>query len=112
MDGSGVHDADVESFLDEGITGAEVVELLEFGADVGGGYHPVCRAAECGAVDDVGDFERFVEQRDVAVREVDGCSSGGREVMACADGGCDDEVVDDLPVDFGDHFIGHEVGEG
>jgi len=112
LDGSGVHDADVESFLDEGVTGAEVVELLEFGADVGGGYHPVGWATECGSVDDVGDFEGFVEQRDVAVGEVDGGTGGGCEVVACADGGCYDEIVDDLPVNFGDHFVCHEVGQG
>ena len=34
LDGSGIHNADVESFLDEGVAGAEVVELLEFTRDV------------------------------------------------------------------------------
>ena len=63
-------------------------------------------------MDDVGDFEGFVEQRDVAVGEVDGGTGCGCEVVRGTDGGCDDEIVNDLPVDLGHHFIGHEVGEG
>ena len=112
MDGSGVHDANVKFFLDEGIGGAEVIELLELGADVGGGDQPVGRAAECGPVDDVRDLECFVEERDVPVGEVDGGTGGRGEVVGRTDGCCNNQVVDNLPVDLGDHFVGHKVGEG
>ena len=63
-------------------------------------------------MDDVCDFEGFVKQRDVAVGEVDGCTGCGREVVICSDGGGDNQVVNDFTVDFGNHLVGHEVGEG
>jgi hypothetical protein len=63
-------------------------------------------------VDDVGDFQDLVHQGDVAVREVHRGTGGGGEVVVSPDGRGDDQVVDDLTIDFGNHLIGHEVGEG
>ena len=112
MDGAGVHDADIHAFVDHGVGATEVVELLELGADVRGGDHPVGGATEGGPVDDVGNFEDFVEQSDVAVGEVDGGSGGGGEVVGGPNCRTDNQVVDDFTVDFGDHFISHQIGEG
>ena len=105
-------DADVHAVLRHRVTGAEVIELFELGADVGGGDHPVRRSAQRGPVDDVRDFEHLVEQRDVPVGEVDRGTGSGCEVVAGADGTCDDQVVDDFAVDFRNELIGHDVGQG
>lgn len=63
-------------------------------------------------MDDVGNFEDLVQQGDVTVREVNGCTSSGSEVVDGSDAGGDDEIVDDFTIDLSDHLIGHEVGEG
>lgn len=63
-------------------------------------------------MDDVGDFQRLVEQRDVAVSEVDRGTGCRREVVVGTDGGGDDEIVDDFTIDFRYHFVCHEVGQG
>ena len=63
-------------------------------------------------MDDVGHFQYLVEQGDVSVRKVDGCSGCCAEVVRGSDTGGDDQVIDDFSIDFCDHFIGHEVGEG
>jgi len=86
--------------------------LLVLGGDVGGHDHPVGGTTEGDPVDDVRDFEGLVHQRDVTVGEVDRGSGSRGEVVVGTDGGGDDEVVDDFTVDFRNHFIGHEVGEG
>lgn len=62
-------------------------------------------------MDDVGDFEDFVHQGDVAVGEVDACTSSRCEVVRGTNCGGDDQVVDDFAVNFRDHFVRHEVGE-
>ena len=112
MDGTNVHDTDVNAFGGESIARTEVIELLELGSDVRRHYQPVGRAAEGGPVDDVSYFERLVHQSDVAVGVVNASTSSGRKVVCRTDSGSNDEVVDDFTVDFGDHFISHEVGQG
>ena len=111
LDRTGVHDADVDAFFGQRVAGAEVIELLELARDVGGGHHPVGWPAKGRPVDDVGHFQRLVEQRDVAVGEVDRGPGCRGEVVGRTDGGGDDQVVDQLTIDFGDHFVAHEVGE-
>ena len=63
-------------------------------------------------MDDVGNFQGLVHQGDVTIREVDRSTSGGREVVACADARADDQIVDDFTIDLGDHFVSHQVGQG
>ena len=63
-------------------------------------------------MDDVGDLEGLVHQRNVTVSKVDRSTGCGSEVMISADSGRDDQVVDDFPIELGNHLIGHEVGEG
>jgi len=111
LDRADVHDADVDTFRCERVARTEVVELLEFRADVGGHDHPVGGTTERCPVDDVRDFEDLVHQGDVAVGEVHGRTSGGREVVVGTNGCRNDQVVDDFTIDFRDHFIGHQVGE-
>lgn len=112
MDGTNVHDADVNTFGGERIARTEVVELLELGSDVRRHHQPVGGTTEGGSVDDVRHFERLVHQSDVAVGVVNASTSSGRKVVSRTDSGCNDKVVDDFTVDFRNHFIGHEVGEG
>jgi len=112
LNGAHVHDADVHTFGGESIGSAEVVQLLELAGDVGAHHHPVCWATEGGPVDDVGNFQCLVHQGDVAICEVDGSTGSGGEVVASTDAGADDQIVDDFTIDFGDHFVCHQVGQG
>lgn len=111
LDGARRGDPDVNPVLGESVTATEVVQLFELAGDIRAGDHPVGWATECGAVDDVRDLQHLVEERDVAVCEVDRGTSRCAEVVDGANRGRDDEVVDDFAVDLGDHFVGHEVGE-
>lgn len=63
-------------------------------------------------MDDVGHFKDLVEQCDVAVGEVDRCSSRCAEIVGGTDGGGDDQIVDDFTIDLSDHLVGHQVREG
>lgn len=112
LDRTHVHNADVHTFGVEGIRSAEVVQLLELRGDVGAHHHPVSGTTQGGSVDDVSNFERLVHQGDVTVGEVNRGTSSGGEVVLSTDRSRNDEVVDDFPVDFGDHFISHQVGQG
>jgi len=104
-----VGDTDVDAVSCESIAATEVVQLFILRGDIGTGYEPVRRTTERGSVDDVRDFNRLVEQRDVAIGEVNRGTSGRREVVLSADRGGDQEVIDDFAVDFSNHFIGHEI---
>ena len=57
-------------------------------------------------------LEHLVQERDVTISEVDRRTSSRREVMRGTNRSGDDQVVDDFTVDFRDHLIGHQVGEG
>ncbi len=112
LDGTGIGDANVDSIGGEDVRTTEVVQLLELAGDIRRSDHPVGRSAQRGPVDDVGDFQGLVEQRDVAVDEVHRSASSRCEVVGRTDTGGDDQVVDDFTVDLSDDLITHQVGQG
>lgn len=63
-------------------------------------------------MDDVSGFEHFVHQGNVAVGVVYASTGCCCEVVVCSDGCSDDQVVDDFTIDFGNHFVCHQVGHG
>jgi hypothetical protein len=62
-------------------------------------------------VNDIRHFQDLVHQGDVAVREVHRRTGSGGEVVVSPDGRRNYQVINNLTIDFGNHLIGHEVGE-